>query len=83
MPRAGVLSTHTLPTGSDALILAHLATGAQVSRLHRETLHCTSLSSQPPVFIILSFPQQHAADPYDLSNDEDDHAGKDGNKSYR
>ncbi|XP_048848864.1 zinc finger protein 384-like isoform X5 [Brienomyrus brachyistius] len=55
MQRAGVLSTHTLPTGSDALILAHLATGAQ----------------------------QHAADPYDLSNDEDDHAGKDGNKSYR
>ncbi|XP_023659730.1 zinc finger protein 384-like isoform X1 [Paramormyrops kingsleyae] len=55
MPRAGVLSTHTLATGSDALILAHLATGAQ----------------------------QHAADPYDLSNDEDDHAGKDGNKSYR
>ncbi|XP_042561338.1 zinc finger protein 384a isoform X5 [Clupea harengus] len=46
---------HTLPTGSDALILAHLAAGGQ----------------------------HHGADPYDLSNDEDDHANKDGNKSYR
>ncbi|XP_024920712.1 zinc finger protein 384a isoform X5 [Cynoglossus semilaevis] len=27
--------------------------------------------------------QHHAADPYDLSNDEDDHSGKDGPKSYR
>ncbi|KAF6733593.1 Zinc finger protein 384 [Oryzias melastigma] len=27
--------------------------------------------------------QHHAPDPYDLSNDEDDHTGKDGPKSYR
>ncbi|XP_036394069.1 zinc finger protein 384b isoform X5 [Megalops cyprinoides] len=55
LPRAGPATTgHTLPTGSDALILAHLASGGQ----------------------------HHAADPYDLSNDEDDHS-KDGNKSYR
>ncbi|XP_061903396.1 zinc finger protein 384a isoform X2 [Entelurus aequoreus] len=27
--------------------------------------------------------QHHSADPYDLSNDEDDHANKDGPKSYR
>ncbi|XP_069031954.1 zinc finger protein 384a isoform X2 [Embiotoca jacksoni] len=27
--------------------------------------------------------QHHAADPYDLSNDEDDHTNKDGPKSYR
>ncbi|XP_026156166.1 zinc finger protein 384a isoform X5 [Mastacembelus armatus] len=27
--------------------------------------------------------QHHTADPYDLSNDEDDHANKDGPKSYR
>ncbi|XP_037831722.1 zinc finger protein 384a isoform X3 [Kryptolebias marmoratus] len=27
--------------------------------------------------------QHHGADPYDLSNDEDDHTGKDGPKSYR
>ncbi|XP_057210247.1 zinc finger protein 384a isoform X3 [Triplophysa rosa] len=51
MPRAA----HALATGSDALILAHLAAGGQ---------HNTS-------------------DPYDLSNDEDDPPGKDGNKSYR
>ncbi|KAM4539456.1 zinc finger protein 384a isoform 4-T4 [Odontesthes bonariensis] len=44
-----------LPTGSDALILAHLAAGGQ----------------------------HHTADPYDLSNDEDDHTSKDGPKSYR
>ncbi|XP_030640091.1 zinc finger protein 384a [Chanos chanos] len=55
MPRAGAVTTHTLPTGSDALILAHLAAGGQ----------------------------HHNTDPYDLSNDEDDHTGKDGNKSYR
>ncbi|XP_051948778.1 zinc finger protein 384-like isoform X5 [Xyrauchen texanus] len=55
MSRVGPISTHTLATGSDALILAHLAAGGQ---------HNTS-------------------DPYDLSNDEDDHPGKDGNKSYR
>uniref|UniRef100_A0A671PBU0 Zinc finger protein 384 like n=1 Tax=Sinocyclocheilus anshuiensis TaxID=1608454 RepID=A0A671PBU0_9TELE len=55
MPRAGPVSAHALATGSDALILAHLAAGGQ---------HNTS-------------------DPYDLSNDEDDHQGKDGNKSYR
>ncbi|XP_050992449.1 zinc finger protein 384a isoform X6 [Labeo rohita] len=55
MPRAGPVSAHALATGSDALILAHLAAGGQ---------HNTS-------------------DPYDLSNDEDDHTGKDGNKSYR
>uniref|UniRef100_A0A8C1B5D1 Zinc finger protein 384 a n=1 Tax=Cyprinus carpio carpio TaxID=630221 RepID=A0A8C1B5D1_CYPCA len=55
MPRAGPVSAHALATGSDALILAHLAAGGQ---------HNTS-------------------DPYDLSNDEDDHPGKDGNKSYR
>ncbi|XP_016311416.1 zinc finger protein 384-like isoform X4 [Sinocyclocheilus anshuiensis] len=55
MPRAGLVSAHALATGSDALILAHLAAGGQ---------HNTS-------------------DPYDLSNDEDDHPGKDGNKSYR
>lgn len=29
------------------------------------------------------FSQHHPADPYDLSNDEDDHTNKDGNKSYR
>ncbi|XP_036422986.1 zinc finger protein 384a isoform X2 [Colossoma macropomum] len=55
MPRTGPVTTHTLPTGSDALILAHLAAGGQ----------------------------HHTADPYDLSNDEDDHTGKDGSKSYR
>ncbi|XP_039534761.1 zinc finger protein 384a isoform X4 [Pimephales promelas] len=55
MQRAGPVSAHTLATGSDALILAHLAAGGQ---------HNTS-------------------DPYDLSNDEDDHQSKDGNKSYR
>nr|XP_055076468.1 zinc finger protein 384-like isoform X1 [Misgurnus anguillicaudatus] len=55
MSRAGSVSAHALATGSDALILAHLAAGGQ---------HNTS-------------------DPYDLSNDEDDHPGKDGNKSYR
>ncbi|XP_077446049.1 zinc finger protein 384a isoform X4 [Stigmatopora argus] len=27
--------------------------------------------------------QHHSADPYDLSNDEDEHSGKDGPKSYR
>ncbi|XP_037549497.1 zinc finger protein 384a isoform X2 [Nematolebias whitei] len=27
--------------------------------------------------------QHHSSDPYDLSNDEDDHTGKDGPKSYR
>ncbi|KAM9385064.1 zinc finger protein 384a isoform 3-T3 [Pholidichthys leucotaenia] len=27
--------------------------------------------------------QHHSADPYDLSNDEDDHSSKDGPKSYR
>ncbi|MBN3323106.1 ZN384 protein, partial [Atractosteus spatula] len=27
--------------------------------------------------------QHHTADPYDLSNDEDEHGTKDGNKSYR
>ena len=27
--------------------------------------------------------QHHSADPYDLSNDEDDHGNKDGTKSYR
>lgn len=27
--------------------------------------------------------QHHGADPYDLSNDEDDHTNKDGPKSYR
>lgn len=27
--------------------------------------------------------QHHTADPYDLSNDEDDHTNKDGPKSYR
>lgn len=27
--------------------------------------------------------QHHTADPYDLSNDEDDHASRDGPKSYR
>ncbi|XP_068189683.1 zinc finger protein 384a isoform X3 [Antennarius striatus] len=46
-----------LPSGSDALILAHLAAGGQV--------------------------RHHTADPYDLSNDEDDHTNKDGPKSYR
>ncbi|XP_016086484.1 zinc finger protein 384-like [Sinocyclocheilus grahami] len=55
MPRAGLVSAHALATGSDALILAHLAAGGQ----------------------------HNANDPYDLSNDEDDHPGKDGNKSYR
>ncbi|KAG5856247.1 hypothetical protein ANANG_G00006020 [Anguilla anguilla] len=56
LPRAGPASAgHPLPTGSDALILAHLASGGQ----------------------------HHSTDPYDLSNDEDDHGGKDGNKSYR
>ncbi|XP_036411473.1 zinc finger protein 384-like isoform X4 [Megalops cyprinoides] len=55
MPRAGPVTSHALPTGSDALILAHLAAGGQ----------------------------HHTADPYDLSNDEDDHTNKDGNKSYR
>ncbi|XP_077051116.1 zinc finger protein 384a isoform X5 [Siphateles boraxobius] len=55
MQRAGPVSAHTLATGNDALILAHLAAGGQ---------HNTS-------------------DPYDLSNDEDDHQSKDGNKSYR
>ncbi|XP_067267629.1 zinc finger protein 384a isoform X2 [Chanodichthys erythropterus] len=55
MQRAGPVSAHALATGSDALILAHLAAGGQ---------HNTS-------------------DPYDLSNDEDDHQSKDGNKSYR
>nr|XP_046273876.1 zinc finger protein 384a isoform X4 [Scatophagus argus] len=44
-----------LPSGSDALILAHLAAGGQ----------------------------HHSTDPYDLSNDEDDHTNKDGPKSYR
>ncbi|KAM9737985.1 zinc finger protein 384a isoform 2-T3 [Menidia menidia] len=44
-----------LPTGSDALILAHLAAGGP----------------------------HHTADPYDLSNDEEDHTSKDGPKSYR
>ncbi|KAA0710063.1 Zinc finger protein [Triplophysa tibetana] len=51
MPRGA----HALATGSDALILAHLAAGGQ----------------------------HNASDPYDLSNDEDDPPGKDGNKSYR
>ncbi|XP_061092210.1 zinc finger protein 384b isoform X3 [Conger conger] len=56
LPRGGLATAgHPLPTGSDALILAHLASGGQ----------------------------HHATDPYDLSNDEDDHNGKDGNKSYR
>ncbi|XP_067282477.1 zinc finger protein 384a isoform X3 [Pseudorasbora parva] len=55
MQRAGPVSAHALATGSDALILAHLAAGGQ---------HNTN-------------------DPYDLSNDEDDHQSKDGNKSYR
>ncbi|KAJ8392924.1 hypothetical protein AAFF_G00071280 [Aldrovandia affinis] len=56
LPRGGPASAgHPLPTGSDALILAHLASGGQ----------------------------HHTTDPYDLSNDEDDHGGKDGNKSYR
>jgi len=31
MQRAGPVSAHTLATGSDALILAHLAAGGQVS----------------------------------------------------
>lgn len=30
MPRAGPVATHALTTGSDALILAHLAAGGQV-----------------------------------------------------
>ncbi|XP_051991686.1 zinc finger protein 384a isoform X1 [Xyrauchen texanus] len=55
MPRVGPVAAHTLATGNDPLILAHLAAGGQ---------HNTS-------------------DPYDLSNDEDDHTGKDGNKTYR
>ncbi|KAI1885767.1 hypothetical protein AGOR_G00207190 [Albula goreensis] len=54
LPRTGPAG-HPLPTGSDALILAHLASGGQ----------------------------HHTTDPYDLSNDEDDHNSKDGNKSYR
>ncbi|KAL4658693.1 zinc finger protein 384-like [Arapaima gigas] len=54
LPRGGAVTAHTLPPGSDALILAHLATAGQ----------------------------QHSSDPYDLSND-DDHTGKDGNRSYR
>ncbi len=32
MPRAGLVSAHALATGSDALILAHLAAGGQVRR---------------------------------------------------
>lgn len=32
MPRAGPVSAHALATGSDALILAHLAAGGQVRR---------------------------------------------------
>ncbi|XP_035286754.1 zinc finger protein 384a isoform X1 [Anguilla rostrata] len=55
LARTGPITGHTLPTGSDALILAHLAAGGQ----------------------------HHAADPYDLSNDEDDHGNKDGSKTYR
>ncbi|KAG9355775.1 hypothetical protein JZ751_000616 [Albula glossodonta] len=55
LSRAGHITGHTLPTGTDALILAHLAAGGQ----------------------------HHTADPYDLSNDEDDHGTKDGSKSYR
>lgn len=31
LPRDGPVTAHTLPTGSDALILAHLAAGGQVS----------------------------------------------------
>ncbi|XP_018587568.1 zinc finger protein 384-like isoform X6 [Scleropages formosus] len=56
LPRAGpAAGGHPLSTGSDALILAHLAAGGQ----------------------------HHTADPYDLSNDEEDHGNKDGSKSYR
>uniref|UniRef100_A0AAY4CT95 Zinc finger protein 384 n=1 Tax=Denticeps clupeoides TaxID=299321 RepID=A0AAY4CT95_9TELE len=55
LPPTGLVTSHALPAGSDALILAHLAAGGQ----------------------------HHTSDPYDLSNDEDDHSSKDGNKSYR
>lgn len=75
-----------LPPGSDALILAHLTAGGQV-RLAVcvcvrvcACLHVYSPDSQHAT-ILLS--QHHAADPYDLSNDEDDHTNKDGPKSYR
>ncbi|XP_048880996.1 zinc finger protein 384b isoform X1 [Brienomyrus brachyistius] len=56
LSRAGTTpGGHPLSSGSDALILAHLAAGGQ----------------------------HHTADPYDLSNDEDDHGSKDSSKSYR
>ncbi|XP_041962261.1 zinc finger protein 384b isoform X4 [Alosa sapidissima] len=56
MPRMGPTATgHVLPTGSEALILAHLAAGGQ----------------------------HHPSDPYDLSNEDEEHAVKNGTKTYR
>lgn len=73
------------PPGSDALILAHLTAGGQVRLANiflcvcvcAYTIHTESDGSIAIVF------QHHTADPYDLSNDEDDHTNKDGPKSYR
>ncbi|XP_062395472.1 zinc finger protein 384b isoform X2 [Sardina pilchardus] len=56
MSRVGPTATgHVLPTGSEALILAHLAAGGQ----------------------------HHPSDPYDLSNEDEEHAVKNGTKTYR
>ncbi|XP_063054921.1 zinc finger protein 384b isoform X1 [Engraulis encrasicolus] len=57
MSRVGPTTTghHVLPTGSEALILAHLAAGGQ----------------------------HHPSDPYDLSNEDEEHVVKNGTKTYR
>ncbi|XP_028835186.1 zinc finger protein 384b isoform X2 [Denticeps clupeoides] len=56
LPRVGHPTVgHVLPTGSEALILAHLAAGGQ----------------------------HHPSDPYDLSNEDEEHTVKDGTKTYR
>ncbi|KAL2084020.1 hypothetical protein ACEWY4_019538 [Coilia grayii] len=56
MARVGPTTTgHVLPTGSEALILAHLAAGGQ----------------------------HHPSDPYDLSNEDEEHVVKNGTKTYR
>lgn len=42
LPREGPVTAHALPTGSDALILAHLAAGGQVSLMVKD-LHISML----------------------------------------
>lgn len=77
--------TGVLPPGSDALILAHLTASGQV-RLANVVYVCVCTfyvyDTESHHFNIILF-QHHTADPYDLSNDEDDHTNKDGPKSYR